>query len=121
MTIGLVFSPIHPEDLALDGMTLATPGSVRGMLLDVAGFPACVFGAAGMVKGHLHVLDADRRDSILTALDLQHGAADGPHRRTIVRLSDGGPLAWAWHWTGPATQGIIASGDWTRHADPRLL
>lgn len=121
MSLDLVFSPVNPDDLALDGMTLVSPGATPGVLLDVAGFPACVLGAPGRILGHLHRIDPARRDAILSALDLQHGGAGGPYRRTIVRLSDGGPLAWAWHWTGPTAHPVVASGDWARHADPRLL
>jgi gamma-glutamylcyclotransferase (GGCT)/AIG2-like uncharacterized protein YtfP len=114
----LCFAPI--EAYALPGLTLIGAGSAPGTMHDDSGFPAVVHGGRGIVHGTLWVVDEDRREDVLAAIDLIHGIRpDGPpssHSRTIV-MEGGRMLAFSWHWRGTPPSPAIESGRWTAALD----
>jgi len=117
--ITLLFSPLDPGDLALDGLEVVGPVETTGLLMDCHGFPVHQLGHPGPVKGHLHRIREEDRDMVLNALDLQHDVMPSGIRRTIT-IIDGKP-AWAYHWTNLTDMPVVVGGDWTAHRDARLL
>lgn len=113
------FSPADPEDMMLHGLAPAGPAEVQGMLLDCGGFPVVALGYEGVVKGRLHVIDADDRDAVLHLLDLHHDVMPSGIRRSIVTVGD--VQAWCYHWTGLMDRPVVPNGDWASYRGPRLL
>ena len=94
------------------------PDTAAGCLYDSGlGYPAALFGGAGVIHGETFELWPERLEECLAVLDDVEGTVAGLYAR--IRITTGrGIVAWSYQYGGGLGIRPIASGDWMRRDAP---